>query len=105
MPYYSRREIDEAGRLRGQGLEIAWFENPIDVFFLHIQGSGLIRLPDGRQLTVGYAAQNGWPYRSIGWLLIDDGKISREEMSMQRIRDWMAANPDEAPKVRATSRS
>ena len=57
LPYYSRREIDEDGRLRGQGLEIAWVENPIDVFFLHIQGSRLIRLSDGRQLTVGYGAK------------------------------------------------
>ena len=105
LPYYSRREIDEAGRLRGQGLEIAWFENPIDVFFLHIQGSGLIRLPDGRQLTVGYAAQNGWPYRSIGRLLIDDGKISREEMSMQRLRRYLTENPRERDEIFAYNES
>ncbi|MGH7853992.1 MAG: murein transglycosylase A [Candidatus Binatia bacterium] len=105
LPYYSRREIDEAGRLRGQGLEIAWVENPIDVFFLHIQGSGLIRLPDGRQLTVGYAAQNGWPYRSIGRLLIDNGKISKEEMSMQRLRRYLTENPRERDEIFAYNES
>ena len=105
LPYYSRREIDDAGSLRGRGLEIAWVENPIDVFFLHIQGSGLIRLPDGRQLTVGYAAQNGWPYRSIGRLLIDNGKISREEMSMQRLRRHLTENPQERDDIFAYNES
>jgi membrane-bound lytic murein transglycosylase A len=105
LPYYSRREIDNDGKLRGQGLEIAWVENPIDVFFLHIQGSGLIRLPDGRQLTVGYAAQNGWPYRSIGRLLIDYGKIPREEMSMQRLRRYLSENPRERDEIFAYNES
>ena len=86
LPYYTRREIDEAGLLRERGLEIAWVADPVELFFLHIQGSGIIRLADGRQLSVGYAAQNGWPYRSIGRLLIDGGKIAKEEMSMQRLR-------------------
>jgi len=105
LPYYSRREIDDDGRLRGQALEIAWVENPIDVFFLHIQGSGLIRLPDGRQLTVGYAAQNGWPYRSIGRLLIDNGKIPKEEMSMQSLRRYLSENPRERDEIFAYNES
>lgn len=103
--YYSRREIDAAGSLHGRGLEIAWVEDPIDVFFLHIQGSGLIRLPDGRQLTVGYAAQNGWPYRSIGRLLIDNGKIPKEEMSMQRLRRYFIENPRERDEIFAYNES
>jgi membrane-bound lytic murein transglycosylase A len=86
-------------------LEIAWVENPIDVFFLHIQGSGLIRLPDGRQLTVGYAAQNGWPYRSIGRLLIDNGKIPKEEMSMQSLRRYLSENPRERDEIFAYNES
>ena len=99
MPYYSRREIDEAGSLLGRGLEIAWIEDPIDVFFLHIQGSGLIRLPDGKQLSVGYAGQNGRPYRSIGRLLIDRGKVAREEMSMRRLRRYLRENPKELNEI------
>jgi membrane-bound lytic murein transglycosylase A len=99
IPYYSRREIDEIGSLRGRGLEIAWLEDPIDVFFLHIQGSGLIRLPDGKQLSVGYAGQNGRPYRSIGRLLIDRGKVGREEMSMRRLRRYLRENPKELNEI------
>lgn len=95
LPYYTRREIDEAGLLRGHGLEIAWVADPVELFFLHIQGSGIIRLADGRQLSVGYAAQNGWPYRSIGRLLIDGGKIAKEEMSMQRLRRYLNDHPRE----------
>jgi membrane-bound lytic murein transglycosylase A len=99
MPYYSRQEIDQAGSLRGQGLEIAWVEDPVDLFFLHVQGSGLLQLPDGSQLTVGYAGQNGRPYRSIGRLLIDRGKIAREEMSMQRLRRYLSEHPEERSEI------
>jgi membrane-bound lytic murein transglycosylase A len=103
--YYSRREIDDAGALRGRGLEIAWVEDPIDLFFLHIQGSGIVRLPNGKQLSVGYAAQNGWAYRSIGRLLIDDGKIAKEEMSMQRLRRYLNEHPDERDEILAYNES
>jgi membrane-bound lytic murein transglycosylase A len=99
VPYYTRREIDELGVLKGRGLEIAWVRDPIDVFFLHIQGSGIIRLPDGAELSVGYAAQNGLPYRSIGRLLIDRGEVAREEMSMQRLRQYLNDNPQERDEI------
>jgi len=105
MPYYSRREIDELGFLRGKGYEIAWVKDPIDLFFLHIQGSGILRLPDGRRLHVGYAAGNGKPYRSIGRLLIDNGKIAQEEMSMQRLRRYLAENPAQRNEVMAYNES
>ena len=99
LPYYTRRQIDEEGMLRGRGLEIAWVADPIELFFLHIQGSGIIRLPDGSQLSVGYAAQNGWPYRSIGRLLIDTGKLTKEEMSMQRLQRYLRENPQEQSEI------
>jgi membrane-bound lytic murein transglycosylase A len=105
VPYYSRREINELGALQGRGLEIAWLRDPIDVFFLHIQGSGIIRLPDGGQLSVGYAAQNGLPYRSIGRLLIDNGKVAKEEMSMQRLRQYLIDNPQERDEIFAYNES
>jgi membrane-bound lytic murein transglycosylase A len=104
-PYYTRREIDEMGALSGRALEIAWVKDPIDVFFLHIQGSGVIRLPDGRRLSVGYAAQNGRPYRSIGRLLIENGKVVKEEMSMQRLRRYLAENPSERNEIFAYNES
>ena len=103
--YYSRREIDEGGALRGRGLEIAWVKDPVDVFFLHIQGSGIISLPDGGRLNVGFAGQNGRPYRSIGRLLIDDGKITKEEMSMQRLRRYLAEHPQEQSDIFAYNES
>jgi len=105
VPYYSRREIDDLGSLRGRGYEIAWLKDPIDVFFLHIQGSGILRLPDGRRIGVGYAAQNGRAYRSIGGLLIDDGKIPQEEMSMQRLRRYLQERPEERNAIFAYNES
>ena len=105
VPYYSRREIDQLGALRGRNLEIAWVKDPIDLFFLHIQGSGLLRLRDGREISVGYAAQSGLPYRSIGRLLIDNGKVAKEEMSMQRLRRYLTENPTEQEEVFAYNES
>lgn len=105
VPYYSRREIDHSGSLRGKGYEIAWVKDPIDLFFLHIQGSGILRLEDNRYLHVGYAASNGRPYRSIGRLLIDNGKIPKEEMSMQRLRRYLAEHPAERNEIMAYNES
>jgi membrane-bound lytic murein transglycosylase A len=104
-PYYSRQQIDEGGALTGRGLEIAWVKDPVDLFFLHIQGSGIISLPDGGRLSVGYAGQNGRPYRSIGRLLIDNGKIAKEEMSMQRLRRYLADHPEEQNDIFAYNES
>jgi membrane-bound lytic murein transglycosylase A len=95
VPYYSRGQIETGRALKGRGLEIAWLKDPVDVAFLHIQGSGRLKLPDGRIITAGYAAKNGHPYRSIGAQLVKQGKISREKISMQSIRDYLASNPDQ----------
>ena len=98
VPYWRRAEID-AGRLAGLGLELAWARDPVDVFFMEIQGSGTLRFPDGRELRVGYAGANGRPYRAIGRLLIDEGHVPREAISMQAIREWLRANPGERQRV------
>ena len=105
VPYYSRREIDDLGSLRGRGYEIGWVKDPIDLFFLHIQGSGVLRLQDGRKIKVGYASANGRAYRSIGRLLIDGGKIPKEEMSMQRLRRYLTEHPDERADIMAYNES
>lgn len=105
VPYYTRREIDQQGILRGRGYEIAWVKDPVDLFFLHIQGSGILQLPEGRRLHVGYAAANGRAYRSIGRLLIDSGKVPQEEMSMQRLRRYLVEHPQEQSEIMAYNES
>lgn len=94
LPYYTRYQIEAEKVLDGKGLEIAWLKDPVDVAFLHIQGSGRLRLPDGRNLLVHYQAANGRPYRSIGGYLIEKGFLTREEMSMQAIRKFLNEHPD-----------
>jgi membrane-bound lytic murein transglycosylase A len=98
VPYHDRRDI-EAGALNGRARALAWVSDPVDVFFLHVQGSGKVLLEDGQVLNIGYDTGNGRPYRSIGQLLIEEGRISREDMSMQRIRAYLKANPNEVQRV------
>jgi membrane-bound lytic murein transglycosylase A len=90
--YYDRTEIEE-GVLAGRGLEIAWVADPADLFFLQIQGSGRLRLPDGGVMRIGYAGQNGREYVAIGRLLRERGLV-HPPVSMQRIREWLSANPE-----------
>ncbi|GAB0058935.1 Membrane-bound lytic murein transglycosylase A [Candidatus Magnetaquicoccaceae bacterium FCR-1] len=98
-PYYDRARIDQEKVLKGGNLELAWVDDPIDLFFLHIQGSGRVQLPDGSTLRVGYAATNGQPYRSIGALLIEENQISKENMSMPALRQWLKDNPKQRDRV------
>jgi membrane-bound lytic murein transglycosylase A len=98
VPYWSRAEID-AGRLAGRGLELAWARDPVDVFFMEVQGSGALRFPDGREQRVGYAAANGRAYRSIGRLLVEEGHVPREAISMPAIRSWLATHPGERQRI------
>jgi membrane-bound lytic murein transglycosylase A len=94
VPYYNRAEIDRDRRLEHCGCELAWLKDPIDVFFLQVQGSGIVRLSDGRLLRIGYAGANGRPYKSIGKVLIDRGAISSEAMSLQTLRTYLRNHPE-----------
>jgi membrane-bound lytic murein transglycosylase A len=94
LPYYSRKEIETGKALEGRNLEIAWLKDPVDVAFLHIQGSGRLDLPDGNRITVGYMASNGRPYHSIGRYMIDMGYMGNEGMSMQGIRNYFGEHPE-----------
>ncbi|PCI52018.1 MAG: murein transglycosylase [Alphaproteobacteria bacterium] len=91
VPYKDRENIDR-GALKGQKLELVWLKSQTDVFFMHIQGSGVIRYENGDRKTFGYAGKNGKAYHAIGKFLIDAGEISAPDMSMQAIRSWIAAN-------------
>jgi membrane-bound lytic murein transglycosylase A len=99
VPYYERREIDTEGAIYGKARVVAWVADPVELFFLHIQGSGRILFEDGGSLHVNYDSGNGRPYRSVGQLLIDEGRIPREEMSMQRIRAYLDQNPADIERV------
>jgi membrane-bound lytic murein transglycosylase A len=94
LPYFTRQQIALGKVLQGKGLEIAWLKDPLDVAFLHIQGSGCLQLGDGRSIRVGYAEKNGHPYRSIGSYLIEKGFLTKEETSMQSIHRILSEHPE-----------
>lgn len=99
VPYYNRHEIEFGGILEGKVRPIAWLKDQVDLFFLQIQGSGKVYLDNGKTINVHYYGTNGQPYRSIGKLLIDEGKIPRSEMSMQKIRAYLYKHPQEIETV------
>ncbi len=104
VPYFERGEIDN-GQNPLNGNEIFWVEDPVELFFLHIQGSGRIRLANGEGVMVGYANQNGHPYRSIGKLLLERNAMTRDQMSMQNIMRWVKQNPEAGKRLLAENPS
>ncbi|WP_127116118.1 MltA domain-containing protein [Shimia sediminis] len=91
--WLSRRQIETSGVMDGRGLEIAWVDDSVELFFLQIQGSGRVKLPDGSYLRVGYGGSNGHPYRSIGVELVRRGVYSSHQVSAQVIKNWVRRNP------------
>jgi len=98
VPYYTHSEI-VAGALDNQNLVIAYAKSRVDVFFMQVQGSGMIRYPDGSHLSLGYAGGNGHPYVSIGRILIEQGLLQREEMSMGAIRSYFDSYPEQIDRI------
>lgn len=98
-PYETRAEI-ESGSLENRDLEIVWVSDPVDAFFLHIQGSGQIKLDDGGLLRVGYDGQNGHPYFAIGRELVQRGELEKEAVSLQTIKEWMKSHQEQAQTLR-----
>jgi membrane-bound lytic murein transglycosylase A len=94
LPYYSRKQIEDERVLAGKSLEIAWLKDPLDIAFLQVQGSGQLKLKDGRTISVGYIGSNGHPYNSIGRYMIEKGMLTKEEMSMQAIRKYLSTHPE-----------
>ena len=99
VPYYDRREIETLGKLGDRAPTLLWLKDPVDLFFLQVQGSGRVYLQNGQTRNLHYHAANGRPYRSIGKLLIEEGKIARDQMSMQAIRDYLRRHPSETPTI------
>ena len=94
VPYFNRAEIDAGLAPALHGRELFWVDNPVELFFLQIQGSGRIQLENGAHAKIGYAEQNGHPYASIGRRLIDMGELLPEQASMQGIKNWAEKNPE-----------
>jgi len=103
VPYYSRAQIENKyGNGNGQGIlaqPIVWVDDPVALFFLQVQGSGRVQLPDGQMVFLGYVDQNGHPFRAVGRRLVERGALKLEEITMQSVRDWLAAHPKEIESV------
>ena len=97
--YLTRQQIEEDQALAGQNLEIAWLADPVDLFFLQVQGSGRIRYPDGGGIRVGYGGKNGFEYSSIGRELVDRGTYDAHQVSAEVIRNWVKDNPDDGQQL------
>ncbi|WP_332041104.1 murein transglycosylase A [Parasphingorhabdus sp.] len=98
VPFEDRAQIDE-GALQGKGLELAWASDYIDFFFLQIQGSGRIAMPDGSVMRIGYDGQNGRDYTAIGRVMRERGLLEKGKANMQGINEWLRANPEEGQKI------
>ncbi|MDE3009905.1 MAG: murein transglycosylase A [Pseudomonadota bacterium] len=99
VPYYSRGEIDQSPPAALQGRELVWIDDPVEVFFLQIQGSGRVELAEGGGMHVGYADQNGQPFRSVARALIERGELSVAQASLQGIKAWARAHPDKVAQM------
>ncbi|MGE0054649.1 MAG: murein transglycosylase A [Hyphomicrobium sp.] len=98
VPFLTRAEIEQGG-LSGQGLELLYFRDPVDVYFLQVQGSGHIELPDGQKIRIGYDGKNGYPYTSIGRELIQAGTFTMDNMSLKALSKWLKADRERAAPV------
>lgn len=103
-PYFTRKEIDE-GVLAGKGLELCWVDDPVRLFFLHVQGSGQVVLEDGKIMRIGYAGKNGHAYASLGRFMIDNHLIEEKNLSADSVKQWLYTNPAKAKEVMAHNAS
>ena len=104
VPFYDRGEIED-GAIAGRGLEICYLKEQTDLLFSQIQGSARVSLDDGSTVRINYDAHNGYPYTAVGRILIERNIIPRDQMSMQKIREWMEENPNEADELRRQNKS
>jgi membrane-bound lytic murein transglycosylase A len=104
VPYYDRAQIED-GAIEGRGLEICWLRNQTDLLFTQIQGSARVSMDDGSTVRINYEAHNGYPYTPVGRILIERNIIPKDQMSMQKIREWMEQNPDGANELRRQNKS
>jgi membrane-bound lytic murein transglycosylase A len=103
VSYYSRNEIESQGILKGQ--ELVWLTDPFEVYIVHVQGSARIRLPDGREMHIGYAGKTDRPYKSVGMELINQGKMQKDELSLARLKRYFREHPGEVEPMLGTNES
>lgn len=94
VPYFSRRDIDARAALAGKGYEIAWLKNQFDRLDIHVQGSGLLKFPDGKVMLAKYAATNALPYRSVGLAVLGSGAMTREQLNHETLRRYLTEHPE-----------
>ena len=104
VPYYDRAEIED-GAIAGRGLEVVWLKSQTDLLFIQIQGSARIKLEDGSMVRINYDAHNGYPYTPVGRVLIERNIVPKDQMSMQKIREYMEQNPEGGKELRRFNRS
>ena len=104
VAYFTRKKIEQ-GLLEGKNLELVWLKDRVDAFFMHIQGSGRVELPDGKAIRMAYGGKTGLPYTAIGAVLIANGELEKSTVSMQSIRQWMKDNPDKAQELMWNNKS
>jgi peptidoglycan lytic transglycosylase A len=104
MPYYTREEI-EAGALSGRGLELLWLDDSVELFYMQVQGSGLVHFEGGSRVRLTYAGKNGIPYTSIGRLLIDRGELAADTIDMDKVKAWLRADPKRGRKLMQENQS
>jgi membrane-bound lytic murein transglycosylase A len=103
VPYYTRSEIEE-GALSGRGLELLWLDDPVELFYMQVQGSGLVHL-GGASVRLTYAGKNGSPYTSIGRLLVERGEIAPDKIDMETVKAWLRADPTRGRRLMQENRS
>jgi len=104
VPYYTRAEI-EGGALSGRGLELLYLDDAVELFFMQVQGSGLVRLAEGGSVRLTYAGKNGHPYTSIGRLLVERGALASGAASMQGVKAWLRADTERGQRLMAENKS
>ncbi|WP_320169063.1 MltA domain-containing protein [Maridesulfovibrio sp.] len=105
LPYYSRRDIDINKVLAGKGLEVAWLKDPVDLFYMHVQGGGVLRLPDGRLRTAVFSGSNGLDFHGLGSILYRKGILKKNQLSREKIKDYLLKHPGEMWNLMAENES
>lgn len=105
LPYHSRRDIDVKKVLSGRGLEVAWLKDPVDLFYMHVQGGGVLRLPDGRLRTAVFSGSNGRSFKGLGSIMLSTGTLKKSQLSREKIKAWLLSHPDQMWELMAKNES